>query len=73
MWFADFGLPVVRPRCFEEIEDGLLPQKWMGQRIAPIKSWGGGDVDEQGADGPHLRGIGSAGGCLSAALRRPDE
>jgi hypothetical protein len=23
----------------------LLPQKWMGRRIAPIESWGGCDVD----------------------------
>jgi CMP-N-acetylneuraminic acid synthetase len=47
VWFADFGLTVVRPRCFENMDEGLLPQKWMGQRIAPIKSWGGGDVDEE--------------------------
>ena len=34
-----------RPRCLEHMEDGLLPQKWMGRRIAPIESWGGCDVD----------------------------
>ena len=45
VWFADFGLTIVRPHCFENIDEGLLPQKWMGQRIAPIESWGGGDVD----------------------------
>ena len=45
VWFADMGLSVVRPRCFENMESGLLPQKWMGQRIAPIESWGGCDVD----------------------------
>ena len=45
VWFADMGLSVVRPRCLEHLEDGLLPQKWMGQRIAPIESWGGCDVD----------------------------
>lgn len=43
--FADMGLSVVRPRCLEHLEDGLLPQKWMGQRIRPIRSWGGCDVD----------------------------
>ena len=43
--FADMGLSVVRPRCLENIEDGLLPQKWMGQHIYPIKNWGGLDVD----------------------------
>jgi hypothetical protein len=45
VWFADMGLSIVRPRCFEEMESGLLPQKWMGRRIAPIESWGGCDVD----------------------------
>jgi hypothetical protein len=43
--FADMGLSVVRPRCFDAMEEGLLPQRWMGQRIAPIESWGGCDVD----------------------------
>lgn len=43
--FADMGVSVVRPRCFEEMEQGLLPQKWMGRRIAPIEQWGGCDVD----------------------------
>ncbi len=45
VYFADMGLSVVRPRCLENMEDGLLPQKWMGRRIAPIVSWGGCDVD----------------------------
>jgi CMP-N-acetylneuraminic acid synthetase len=45
VWFADMGVSVVRPRCLERMEDGLLPQKWMGRRIAPIESWGGCDVD----------------------------
>lgn len=45
VYFADMGASVVRPRCLEHLEEGLLPQKWMGQRIAPIHSWGGCDVD----------------------------
>jgi hypothetical protein len=45
VWFADMGLSIVRPCCLERMEEGLLPQKWMGQRIAPIESWGGCDVD----------------------------
>ena len=45
VWFADFGVQVVRPVNFDNMDAGLLPQKWMGQRIAPIESWGGGDVD----------------------------
>lgn len=45
VYFADMGVSVVRPHCLERLEDGLLPQKWMGQRIFPIRSWGGCDVD----------------------------
>jgi len=45
VWFADMGLSVVRPCCLEDLESGLLPQKWMGQRIYPLKQWGGLDVD----------------------------
>jgi hypothetical protein len=44
-WFADMGVSIVRPRCLERLEDGLLPQKWMGQKIYPLKQWGGLDVD----------------------------
>lgn len=43
--FADMSVSVVRPRCLDHMEDGLLPQKWMGQKIYPIPSWGGCDVD----------------------------
>lgn len=45
VWFADMGMSIVRPRCLEHLEEGLLPQKWMGQKIYPIKQWGGLDVD----------------------------
>lgn len=45
VFFADMGVSIVRPRCLEHLEYGLLPQKWMGRRIAPIASWGGCDVD----------------------------
>ncbi len=43
--FADMGISVVRPECLENMAEGLLPQKWMGQRIASIPNWGGCDVD----------------------------
>jgi len=43
--FADMGISVVRPECMENMAAGLLPQKWMGQRIASIPNWGGCDVD----------------------------
>lgn len=45
VWFADMGVSIVRPRCLENIEGGLLPQKWMGRKIYPLKQWGGLDVD----------------------------
>jgi CMP-N-acetylneuraminic acid synthetase len=45
VFFADMGVSVVRPHCLERLNEGLLPQKWMGRRIAPIQSWGGCDVD----------------------------
>ena len=47
VWFADMGCSVVRPRCLERLEDGLLPQKWMGKKIAPIFQEGGCDIDYQ--------------------------
>jgi hypothetical protein len=43
--FADCSGFVVRPRCLENIKDGLPPQKWMGRKIAPIRNWGGLDID----------------------------
>lgn len=45
VWFADMGVSIVRPHCLEHIDDGLLPQKWMGRKIYPLKQWGGLDVD----------------------------
>ncbi|HEU4780711.1 MAG TPA: hypothetical protein VFS58_12590 [Steroidobacteraceae bacterium] len=45
VYFADMGLSVVRPRCLDDLDEGLLPQKWMGQKIHPIVSWGGCDID----------------------------
>ncbi len=45
VWFADMSVSVVRPRCLDEMEKGLIPQRWMGQRIFPLKQWGGLDVD----------------------------
>jgi len=45
VYFADVCVSIVRPRCLENIEEGLLPQKWMGRKIYPLKQWGGLDVD----------------------------
>ncbi|MEK7375782.1 MAG: cytidylyltransferase, partial [Candidatus Margulisiibacteriota bacterium] len=44
-WFADMGVSIVRPKNLENIEEGLLPQKWMGKKIFPIKQEAGCDVD----------------------------
>lgn len=43
--FADMSTSVVRPRCLDNMEDGMLPQKWMGQRIYPVDQEFGCDVD----------------------------
>jgi CMP-N-acetylneuraminic acid synthetase len=45
IFFADMGCSIVRPHCLENLDDGLLPQKWMGQKIAPIHQIAGCDVD----------------------------
>jgi len=45
VWFADVSISVVRPRCLENLDQGKPPQKWMGQRIYPLKQEGGLDVD----------------------------
>ena len=43
--FADMSVSIVRPKCLEKMKDGLLPQKWMGNSIAPIFSKAGFDLD----------------------------
>lgn len=45
VWFADMGVSIIRPRCLENIKEGLLPQKWMGRKIYPLRQTGGLDVD----------------------------
>lgn len=45
VWFADMGVSVVRPQNLQDLHSGLLPQKWMGQCIYPIKNEAGLDVD----------------------------
>ena len=45
VWFADMGVSVIRPQNLDDLEGGLLPQKWMGQRIHPLENDGGLDVD----------------------------
>jgi hypothetical protein len=45
VFFADMSVSIVRARCLEDLDYGVLPQRWMGQRIYPLKQWGGCDVD----------------------------
>ena len=45
VYFHDCGVSIVRPKCIEEIEKGLLPQKWMGKKIFPLAQNGVLDVD----------------------------
>lgn len=45
VWFADMGVSIIRPGNLDSIHDGLLPQKWMGRNIFPLKQWGGCDID----------------------------
>lgn len=43
--FADMGVSIVRPENLLNLEDGMLPQKWMGQKIYPLYQEAGCDVD----------------------------
>ena len=43
--FADMGVSIVRPHCIKNMKYNLLPQKWMGKKIAPIYSEAGFDID----------------------------
>ena len=45
VFFADMSVSVVKPKCLEKLKYGLLPQKWMGTNILPIKCDGGLDID----------------------------
>ena len=45
VYFADMSVSVIRPRCLENLKNGLLPQKWMGKKIKAIYSSAGCDID----------------------------
>ena len=45
VYYTDGSATVIRPRCLENLESGLLPHRWMGRQIGSIASWGGCDVD----------------------------
>lgn len=43
--FADMNVSIVKPYCLDDLNYGVLPQRWMGQKIYPLDNWGGIDVD----------------------------
>lgn len=43
--FADMSVSIVRPKCLDNLDSGMLPQKWMGQNIFPIEQEAGCDID----------------------------
>lgn len=45
VYYTDGSATVIRPKCLEHLQDGLLPHRWMGRHIGSIPSWGGCDVD----------------------------
>ena len=45
VFYADMGASIVRSTCLENIDDGMLPQKWMGRNIYPLEQEAGCDVD----------------------------
>tara|TARA_B100001123_G_scaffold318500_1_gene356991 strand:- start:258 stop:1016 length:759 start_codon:yes stop_codon:yes gene_type:complete len=45
VYFHDCGVSVVRPKCIENVNEGLLPQKYMGKKIYPLVQEGVLDVD----------------------------
>ena len=47
VYFADVCVSVVRPICMENLDKGILPQKWMGRKIFPIINSAGLDIDKE--------------------------
>jgi CMP-N-acetylneuraminic acid synthetase len=45
-YFADMSHSVSRGRCIENMAEGLLPQRWMGQKILPVVNGMGCDMDD---------------------------
>jgi len=47
VYFANMSHSIVRSKCIENIEDGLLPQKWMGHNILSYEQSFGCDIDAE--------------------------
>ena len=46
VYFADMSHSVSRSSTLDDIDNGLLPQRWMGQNIIPVHNTFGCDIDE---------------------------
>jgi CMP-N-acetylneuraminic acid synthetase len=47
VFFADMSHSVSRSKALENMKDGLLPQRWMGNKILPVYNTYGCDIDMQ--------------------------
>ena len=47
VYFADLSIQVLRPVCFENIENGKLPFKWMGNKTYGLEVDFGFDIDAE--------------------------
>ena len=45
VWFADVAVSIIRPENLDNLEEGVLPQRWMGKKILPIYNEAGLDMD----------------------------
>jgi hypothetical protein len=45
VYFMDSSAAIVYPRCLEDLDYGVLPFRYLGRRIYPLKQWGGCDLD----------------------------
>jgi CMP-N-acetylneuraminic acid synthetase len=47
VFFADMSHSISRSRAIDDLENGLLPQKWMGKKIIPVYQTYGCDIDDE--------------------------
>jgi hypothetical protein len=45
VFFHDFGVSIVRPKCLQDNNYGELPHKWMGKKVYPLVQEEGFDAD----------------------------
>lgn len=47
VYFCDLSIQVMKPTCFENMEEGQLPFKWQGKKSKPIETDYGFDIDTE--------------------------